>query len=173
MYGIVLRAGDFCCNLDRRPLWGLGINILQFLIKKICIFSTVKFLDPYPDFEPDPNPHDLKCWIWFRIIIQNKRNNWICLNIGTSVMAGNIPYRTSNWCILIFRYHFSQTMENIKNMYSVAERDVYPGSEFFSSRIRIKEFKYFNPKKWFLSSRKYDPECSSPIRILTFYSSWI
>ncbi len=35
-----------------------------------------------------------------------------------------------------------------------------PGSEFFSSRIRIKELKYFNPKNWFLSSRKYDPGCS-------------
>ncbi len=33
----------------------------------------------------------------------------------------------------------------------------------FPSRIRIKEFKYFNPKKWFLSSRKYDPGCSSRI----------
>ncbi len=33
----------------------------------------------------------------------------------------------------------------------------HPGSE---SRIRFKEFKYFNPKKWFLSSRKYDPGCS-------------
>jgi hypothetical protein len=32
-----------------------------------------------------------------------------------------------------------------------------PGSEFFPSRIRIKEFKYFKPKKWFLSSRKYGP----------------
>jgi hypothetical protein len=41
----------------------------------------------------------------------------------------------------------------------------HPGSEFFPSRIRIKEFKYFNPKKWFLSSRKYDPDCSSRIRI--------
>jgi hypothetical protein len=38
-----------------------------------------------------------------------------------------------------------------------------PRSEFFypGSQIRIKEFKYFNPKKWFLSSRKYDPGCSS------------
>jgi hypothetical protein len=49
-----------------------------------------------------------------------------------------------------------------------------PGSDFFpsripdpnffhpgpGSRIRIKEFKYFNPKKWFISSRKYDPGCS-------------
>jgi hypothetical protein len=52
-------------------------------------------------------------------------------------------------------------------------RDVYPGSEFFPSRIRIKEFKYFNPKKWFLSSRKYDSGCSSRIWILTFYSSRI
>jgi hypothetical protein len=33
-----------------------------------------------------------------------------------------------------------------------------PGSEFFNpgSRIRIKEFKYFNQKELFLSSRKYD-----------------
>jgi hypothetical protein len=53
-----------------------------------------------------------------------------------------------------------------------------PGSVFFpswipdpnclhpGSRIRIKEFKYFNPKKnkkLFLSSRKYDPGCSSQI----------
>jgi hypothetical protein len=51
-------------------------------------------------------------------------------------------------------------------------RDVYPGSRIRlfptripdpnclhpGSRIRIKEFKYFNPKKWFLSSRKYDPD---------------
>jgi hypothetical protein len=33
-----------------------------------------------------------------------------------------------------------------------------PGSELTPSRIRIKEFVYFNPKKWFLSSRKYDPQ---------------
>jgi hypothetical protein len=50
-----------------------------------------------------------------------------------------------------------------------------PGSDFFpsqipdpncfrpGSRIPIKEFKYFNPKEWFLSSRKYDPGCSSRI----------
>ncbi len=46
-------------------------------------------------------------------------------------------------------------------------RDVYPGSEFFTSRIpiRIKELIIFQPKKWFLSSRKYDPDCSSRIRI--------
>ncbi len=36
------------------------------------------------------------------------------------------------------------------------------------SRIRIKEFKYFNPRKLFLSFRKYDLGCSSPIRILIF-----
>ncbi len=51
-------------------------------------------------------------------------------------------------------------------------RDVYPGSDFFpsrlhpGSRILIKKFTYFNPKKnkkWFLSSKKYDPCCSSRI----------
>jgi len=61
MYGIVLRAGDF-------------------LIQKICIFSIVKFLlikslDPDKDFEPDLNPHDRYCWIWFRISVQNKSFN--------------------------------------------------------------------------------------------------
>jgi hypothetical protein len=69
----------------------------------------------------------------------------------------------------------------------VATRDVYPGcrirsfsipdpgSDFFypRSRIRIKEFKCYNTKNWFLSSRKYDPGCSSRIRIQTFYLSRI
>jgi hypothetical protein len=36
----------------------------------------------------------------------------------------------------------------------------HPGSEFFPSRIPIKELKYFNPEKGF-----YDPVCSSLIRI--------
>ncbi len=42
-----------------------------------------------------------------------------------------------------------------------------PDPNFFHPgfRIRIKEFKYFNPKKGFLSSRKYDSGCSSRIRI--------
>jgi hypothetical protein len=60
-----------------------------------------------------------------------------------------------------------------------------PGSDFFpsripdpnclhpGSRIRIKEFTYFNSKKWFLRSRKYYPGCSSRIRMLTFYPSRI
>ncbi len=46
-------------------------------------------------------------------------------------------------------------------------QDFYPGSKFFPSWIRIKEV--FNPKKWFLSSRKYDLGCSSKIKILIFY----
>ncbi len=49
----------------------------------------------------------------------------------------------------------------------------HPGSELSPSRNRIKEFEYFNPKKWFLSSRKYDLGCSSRIRMLTFYPSRI
>jgi hypothetical protein len=42
-------------------------------------------------------------------------------------------------------------------------RDVDTGSDFFPSRIKIKEFKYFNPKNCFLSFRKYDPSFSSRI----------
>ncbi len=51
-----------------------------------------------------------------------------------------------------------------------------PDPDFFhpGSRIRIKEFfQYFNPKKLFLSSQKYDSGCSSQIRILIFYPSQI
>jgi hypothetical protein len=47
-------------------------------------------------------------------------------------------------------------------------RDVYPGSRIriFPSRIPIKEFKYgILTQKLFLSSRKYDPGCSTRIRI--------
>ncbi len=54
--------------------------------------------------------------------------------------------------------------------------DVYAGSEFFPSRIQDphwKIFKYFNPNNRFLSPRKYDPGCSSRIRILIFYPSRI
>jgi hypothetical protein len=51
----------------------------------------------------------------------------------------------------------------------------HPGSEFFhpGSRIRIKEFKYFNSKNYFLAPLKHDPGCSSPIRILILYPSRI
>jgi hypothetical protein len=47
-------------------------------------------------------------------------------------------------------------------------RDTHPGFEFFPFRIRIKELKYFNRIKWFRSSWKYAPGCSSRIRILFF-----
>jgi hypothetical protein len=40
-----------------------------------------------------------------------------------------------------------------------------PNLFHLGSRIHIKEFKYVNPKSCFLSSRKYDPGCSSWIRI--------
>ncbi len=56
----------------------------------------------------------------------------------------------SLWCTAVLR---------IRDVFQVPN----PGSDFFPSRIRIKELKYFNPKKWFLSSRKYDPVCSFQI----------
>jgi hypothetical protein len=54
-------------------------------------------------------------------------------------------------------------------------RDVYPDPGSGPSRIRIREFKYFNPKKWFLSSRNMIRvvHSGSRIRILTFYPSRI
>jgi hypothetical protein len=58
----------------------------------------------------------------------------------------------------------------------------HPGSRIRTVSIPdpglIKEFKYFNPKKakkWFLSSKKYDPGCSSriPDQDAVFLPSWI
>jgi hypothetical protein len=43
---------------------------------------------------------------------------------------------------------------------SVADPGCLSRIRLFPSRILINEFKYY-PKKWFLSSRKYDPGCSS------------
>jgi hypothetical protein len=50
-----------------------------------------------------------------------------------------------------------------------------PDHNFFhlGSRIRIEEFKYFNPKKMVSKLLKYDPGCSPLIRILIFYPSQI
>ncbi len=49
-------------------------------------------------------------------------------------------------------------------------RDVYPGSRIriFSIPDPLPRIKYFNPKKLFLSSRKYNSGSSSRIRILFF-----
>jgi hypothetical protein len=48
-----------------------------------------------------------------------------------------------------------------------------PGKKDSGSQnpIHIKEYKYFELKKLFLSSQKYYPGCSSRIRILIFYPS--
>jgi hypothetical protein len=88
---------------------------------------------------------------WFPLLL--------CKNVVVSII----------WVLLFAKYYSFLPVLRI--------RDVYPESRFrlFSipdpnclrpgSRIRIKEFKYFNLKKWFLSSRKYDPGCSSRIPV--------
>jgi hypothetical protein len=48
----------------------------------------------------------------------------------------------------------------------------HPGSEFFLSRIRIKQFKNVT-QKLFLSSGKYDPGCSPRIPDPDFHPLWI
>ncbi len=56
---------------------------------------------------------------------------------------------------------------HLESRIRIKEFKYFNPKKWFLSRIRIrfKEFKYFKPKKWFLSSRKYDPGCSSRIRI--------
>jgi hypothetical protein len=82
---------------------------------------------------------------------------------------------------LLDRYLLPFTDEKEGTFQCCGSRIIYSGSLFFPSpdpgskrsgsriRIRIKDFKYLQPKKLFLSSRKYNPGCSSRIRILIFY----
>jgi hypothetical protein len=49
-------------------------------------------------------------------------------------------------------------------------RDVYPGSEYFHPECASKNLNILTQEKWFLSSRKYDPGCSSRIRIQIFFT---
>jgi len=44
-----------------------------------------------------------------------------------------------------------------------------PNSEFFPSRNPSKNLSILTQNKWFLCSQKYDPGCSTRIRILIFY----
>jgi hypothetical protein len=58
----------------------------------------------------------------------------------------------------------------LRNMYFArccGSRMFIPDPNFFhpGSRIRLKELKYFNPKKWFRRTQNYDPGFSSRIRI--------
>ncbi len=62
----------------------------------------------------------------------------------------------------------SITFTSVANPWCLS-RILYPNFFHPGSWICIKELMCFNPKQWFLSSRKYDPGCSSRTRILTFY----
>jgi hypothetical protein len=75
-------------------------------------------------------------------------------------------------CLLVIsrQVHLLRTVLRIRDVYPGSRIRLFPipdpGSELFPSRIRIIEFKFFNPKKpkkMFLSSGKYDPGCSSRI----------
>ncbi len=76
-------------------------------------------------------------------------------------------------------YHLDITVNTY--LYSIAvlliriPLSFHPGSEFFLSRILDPHqiIWVILPKKWFPSSRKYDPGWWSRIRILTFYISRI
>ncbi len=90
------------------------------------------------------------------------------------------PTNTAAKLIMLYSNGKKNSVLRIRYVYSGSRIRIFPIPDqiFFhpGSRIRIKEFKYlqyFNPKKWFLSSRKYDLGCSSSIRILTFYTTRI
>jgi hypothetical protein len=88
-----------------------------------------------------------------------------------------LPVERPNRQAALVRHHHRYQQINQQHVSYFSQRFYTSKSEMHPvlritgclSRIRIKEFKYFNPKKWFLSSRKYDPGCSS--RILIFYPS--
>jgi hypothetical protein len=104
---------------------------------------------------------------------------WSCLRCGTCpptaartrATCAPSPPRSTSWP----SYSDPGSCDVITTVFWI--RNVYPGSGMFipdpnfshpGSLIRIKEFKYLTRKKWFLNSQKYDPGCSSRIRILIF-----
>jgi hypothetical protein len=78
-------------------------------------------------------------------------------------------FRTKARTVVFFRKNSSFAdpgcLSRIRIFWITDPNFFHPGSDFFPSRIGIKELKYFNPKKWFIISRKYDPGCFSRIRI--------
>ncbi len=82
----------------------------------------------------------------------------------------------------LFNFFSSPLVNCIAKTQCCGSRMFIPDPDFFLSRIRIVsipdpqqriEVQYFIPPKWLLSSWKYDPGCSSRIRILIFYPSRI
>ena len=94
--------------------------------------------------------------------------------------TGSQPCRVGDWRREWAQNHLQPDSDQVRHWIvcdkalhntSVADQGCLsriPDPTFFhpGSWILIKEFKYFNPKKakkWFLSSKKYDPGCSSRI----------
>jgi hypothetical protein len=71
------------------------------------------------------------------------KNKWIRIRIQIRIRIGNIEINK----------HIVHSVADPGCLSRIPDPTFFhPGSELFPSRIRIKEFKYFNPKKWFLSS---------------------
>jgi hypothetical protein len=156
-------------RIPHLPQCGSGYNFVKTLEEKILpFFVPMSVVDPW-HFGTDPDAEF------------GSSDPYLCLTDPSANPGG--PKTDGSGCgsgtLVKHRKEVKKPVLRI--------RDVYPGSDFFpsrspdpnclypGSRIRIKEFKCFNPKKWFLSSRKYDPGCSSriPDTDADFYSSRI
>ncbi len=89
--------------------------------------------------------------IWFLKVLANLARRFPVLLLWDVSSGSQIPD-------LNFFHPRSQILD--PNFFHLGSLIPDPGSQ-----ILIKEFKYFNPKKWFLSSQKWDPCFPSWIRI--------
>ncbi len=97
--------------------------------------------------------------IWIRIDAQTKGGFWF----GSIDSSSYLIKHTQCCGSVIFSpgYEFFHPGSRVKKISD-------PGSGSASKKLSM-----LNPKKYFLSSRKCDPTCSSRIRILIFYPSRI
>ncbi len=106
------------------------------------------------------------------VVVKEKNERDLCNQTGQKLGQARHQVQHKDSSLEIPGFFSRNTIDGLKGKKAVLRiRDVYPGSDFFPSRIPdpncfhpgswicIKEFKYYNPKKWFLSSRKYDPGC--------------
>ncbi len=130
-------------------------------IKTAILWQVISFMkrQVLKNLKAPPHP-DYICRVNGRIKKQKRSDIQFCNTIrGRKISSSKYIHLLLAYLLqFLTQRNVARAVLRIRNVYPRSEF-FHPGSrpEFLPSRIRMKEFKYFNPKKWFPSCRKYDP----------------